>query len=130
MASIVELREMSDEDLDELKENAREEMFNLRFQNASARLADVSRIRVVRRELAQVETVLNMRRLAIEDAVEQPEIDMVLAGKEWSATAHFDYEESAWLVEFFDEEDDDLTSTHIDLNKKRVEGRRVRRQAR
>ena len=118
MASIVELREMSGEDLDELKENAREEMFNLRFQNASARLADVSRIRVVRRELAQVETVLNMRRLAIEAAVEQPEIDSLLAGKEWSATAHFDYEESAWLVEFFDKEDDDLTSTHINLNKK------------
>ena len=130
MASIVELREMSDEALEELIENAREEMFNLRFQNASARLADVSRIRVVRRELAQVQTVLNMRKLAIEAAVNQPEIDSVITGKEWSATAHFSYEESAWLVEFVDDDENELTSTYINLNKKRVKGRRVRSRAR
>jgi large subunit ribosomal protein L29 len=130
MASIVELREMSDEALDELIENAREEMFNLRFQNASARLADVSRIRVVRRELAQVQTVLNMRKLAIEAAMNQPEIDSVITGKEWSATAQFSYEESAWFVEFADEDENELTSTYIDLNKKRVKGRRVRSRAR
>jgi large subunit ribosomal protein L29 len=121
---------MSDEDLDELMENAREEMFNLRFQNASARLADVSRIRAVRRELAQTKTILNMRKLAIDAAVSQPEIDSVISGKKWSATAHFRYEESAWLVEFVDEDDNELTSTYINLNKKRVKGRRVRRQAR
>jgi large subunit ribosomal protein L29 len=129
MASIVELREMSNEALDELMENAREEMFNLRFQNASARLADVSRIRVVRRELAQAQTVLNMRKLAIEAAVNQPEIDSVITGTEWSATARFSYQESAWLVEFADEDDNELTSTYINLNKKRVKGRRVRSRA-
>ena len=127
MASIVELREMSEKELDELVENAREEMFNLRFQNASARLADVSRIRVVRRELAQIKTVLSMRKLAIEEAVKQPEIGSVLAGAKWSATAHFSYEDSAWLVEFLDEDDKDLTSTFVDLNKKKVKGRRARR---
>ena len=46
MASIVELRDMSDKDILKSLENAREEMFNLRFQNASARLEDVSRIKV------------------------------------------------------------------------------------
>ena len=129
MASIVELREMSDEALDELMEHAREEMFNLRFQNASARLADPSRIRAVRRELAQTKTVLNMRKLAIEAAVNQPDIGSVITSKEWSATAHFNYEESAWFVEFVDEDDNELTSTYINLNKKRVKGRRVRRRS-
>ena len=37
MLNIVELREMSDDRLEEMVENAREEMFNLRFQKASAR---------------------------------------------------------------------------------------------
>ncbi len=130
MASIVELREKSDQALDEMMENGREEMFNLRFQNASARLADVSRIRVVRRELAQITTVLTMRKLAIEAAAKQPEIDSVLSGQEWSATAHFSYEESAWQVEFEDEKGKELISTYINLNKKRVKGRRIRRLAR
>ncbi len=45
MASIVELRDLSDEKLEEKLENAREEMFNLRFQHASARLDDLSQLK-------------------------------------------------------------------------------------
>lgn len=130
MANIVELREMKDEDLDELMENAREEMFNLRFQNASARLADVSRIRAVRRELAQAQTVLTMRQLAIETAAKQPEVASAISGNAWSASSHFSYEDSAWLVEFVDENDKELTSTSVNLNKKRGKGRRSRRSTR
>lgn len=127
MANIVELREMSDEALEKLIENAREEMFNLRFQNASARLADVSRIRFVRRELAQLLTVTNMRKLAIETAASQPEIAQELAGKNWSATSHFIYEESAWKVDFVDDDANELASTIVDLNKKVVRSRRTRK---
>ena len=51
MASIVELRDTSEDELEEMLENAREELFNLRFQHASARLEDFSRLRKVRREI-------------------------------------------------------------------------------
>jgi large subunit ribosomal protein L29 len=78
MANIVELREMSDDKLEELLENAREEMFNLRFQKASARLENTTRIREVRREIAQFETVLNMRQQAIAAAAADPAVQNVL----------------------------------------------------
>ena len=127
MASIVELRETSEDELEEMLENAREEIFNLRFQHASARLEDFSRIRKVRREIAQIETVLHMRDLAIDEASRQPDVAELLDGKEWSAEAHFDYEESAWKVDFNDDDDDELASANVNLNVNRSKGRRARR---
>ena len=119
MANIVELREMSDEKLEETLENTREELFNLRFQHASARLDDMSRLRKVRREIAQLETVLRMRELAIDTAAELPEIIPVLEDKEWNAQAFFSYEDSAWKVEFLDDDDKELATTFVNLNQKR-----------
>ena len=119
MANIVELREMSDEKLEEMLENTREELFNLRFQHASARLDDMSRLRKVRREIAQLETVLRMRELAIDTAAELPEIIPVLEDKEWNAQASFSYEDSAWRVEFLDDDDEELVTTFVNLNQKR-----------
>ena len=130
MANIVELRDVSDDQIEELLENAREEIFNLRFQHASARLEDVMRVRHVRREVAQLETVLRMRQLAIEEAAQDPKVVEAIDGKEWSAEAYFDYEESRWLVSFVDEDDDELAETRVDLNKKKIRGRRARRKAR
>ena len=130
MANIVELRDMSDDQIEELLENAREEIFNLRFQHASARLEDVMRVRHVRREVAQLETVLRMRQLAIEEAVQDPDVVEAINGREWSAEAYFDYEESKWLVSFVDENDDELAEARVDLNKKKIRGRRARRKAR
>ena len=80
MANIVELREMSDDKLEEMLENAREEMFNLRFQQATAQLDNHARVRIVRREIAQVETVLHMRKLAIDTAAIEPDIAAALSG--------------------------------------------------
>ncbi len=130
MASIVELRDMSDDQIEELLENAREEIFNLRFQHASARLEDVMRVRHVRREVAQLKTVLRMRQLAIEEAAQDPDVVKVIDDKEWAAEAYFDYEESMWLVSFVDENDDELAKTRVNLNKKKIRGRRARRKAR
>lgn len=127
MASIVELREMSDRKLEEMLENAREEMFNLRFQHASARLDDLSRLRTVRREIAQLETVLRMRGLAVETALKDAEVVQSLEGKQWEAAAHFSYEDSAWIVEFTDEKNGKLATQLVDLNKKRPSGRKARR---
>ena len=58
MASIVELNQMSNDKLEKTLEEAREEMFNLRFQIASARLENTARLRQVRRQVARVETCL------------------------------------------------------------------------
>lgn len=124
MANIVELREMSDAKLEEMLENGREEMFNLRFQQASSRLEDYSRLKAVRREIAQLETVLNMRQLAIETAVANPSLSAVLVGEEWDATARYSYENSGWQVEFVNESGTELATALVNLNKKRPHSRR------
>jgi large subunit ribosomal protein L29 len=129
MAHIVELREKSDEELEEMLENAREEMFNLRFQHASARLSDLSRLRAVRREVAQLETVLHMRELAIEKAAQLPEVVSVIEGKEWYAEAFYSYEDSAWQVLFNDDDDDELATALVNLNQKRPKSSRSLRRS-
>lgn len=131
MAAIVELREMSDEKLEGMLENAREEMFNLRFRHASSRLDDISQLRRIRREIAQYETVLQMRDLAVQTAVQQPEIAAVLKGREWYGEARFDYLESGWNVEIFDVDGDkELATALVNLNQKKTSSvsRRKRRQ--
>ncbi len=56
-----EIREMSTEEiLDEL-EDAREELMNLRFQTATGELTDYNRLRIARRHIARLLTVLNER---------------------------------------------------------------------
>ena len=50
---------------DQLKDeltSLRKEQFNLRFQRASGQLENVSRIRIVRRDIAKIMTVLAERR--------------------------------------------------------------------
>lgn len=128
MANIVELRLKSEEQLIDMMEDSREELFNLRFQLASARLSDMSRIKTVRREIAQLETVLRMRELAIEVAKVQPEVASELEDISWNATANYSYEESAWKVVFLGEDKKELTSTWVNLNKKKARGRRARRE--
>lgn len=125
MASIVELRGMNAEKLEEMLENNREEMFNLRFRNASAQLDDYSRMKVVRREIAQVETVLHTRQLAEDAATAQPEIADALADKTWQTVTRFSYEDSAWKVEFADDDGNNLATAMVDLNQKRPFGRKA-----
>jgi large subunit ribosomal protein L29 len=126
MANIVELRELSDAKLEEMLESAREEMFNLRFQHAGARLADPFSLRKLRRQIAQLETVLHMRRLAVDTALDQPEIAAAVADRTWDVTAEFDYEESAWVVNFTDSNGASLASAKVNLNKKQPRGRKQR----
>lgn len=42
----------------------REEMMKLRFQQVMGQLTDTSRLRILRREVARLETILNERRSA------------------------------------------------------------------
>lgn len=117
MANIVELREMSGDKLSEMLENAREEMFNLRFQKAGARLDNYARLKQVRREIAQLETEIHTRQLAKEAGVSHPQVAAALTDKKWKATARFSYEDTAWRVEYMDEAGSRLALAMVDLNK-------------
>ena len=123
MANIVEVREMSDDKLEEKIEDAREELFNLRFQKAFAQLDNHARLKIVRREIAQLESVLSMRRLAIQVAAEEPAIAETIVSVNWQANSHFDYEESGWQVVFKNENGDTLATALVDLNKKQPRSR-------
>jgi large subunit ribosomal protein L29 len=56
-----ELRELTDEQLLERAESAKEELFNLRFQLATGQLDDSSLIKKVRHEIARIATVMRER---------------------------------------------------------------------
>jgi large subunit ribosomal protein L29 len=117
MANVVELNQMSTDKLATKLEEAREEMFNLRFQRASGRLENTTRLREVRREIAQLETMLHQRQLATDAAAVEPAIAAKLNGREWQAIARFVYEDSAWQVEFNDKGGKSLATAWVNLNK-------------
>ena len=60
-----ELRELTDEDLTTKLRQAKEELFNLRFQSATGQLSNNHRLRVVRAEIARIYTVLRERELGL-----------------------------------------------------------------
>ena len=56
-----ELRELTDEQLLERADSAKEELFNLRFQLATGQLDDSSSIKKVRHEIARIATLMRQR---------------------------------------------------------------------
>ncbi|MEA2668032.1 MAG: large subunit ribosomal protein [Chloroflexota bacterium] len=60
-----ELRELTDEELLERLRESKEELFNLRFQMATGQLDNNRRLRMVRREIARVYTILRERELGL-----------------------------------------------------------------
>ena len=56
-----ELRELTDEQLLERADSAKEELFNLRFQLATGQLDNSSAIKKVRHEIARIATVMRQR---------------------------------------------------------------------
>ncbi len=56
-----ELRELSDEELDEKMAETRQELFNLRFQTATGVLENSARLRHAKREISRILTVKNER---------------------------------------------------------------------
>ena len=57
-AYLEELKTQSVADLQEQLVNAKKELFNLRFQNATNQLDNTSRIKEVRRNIARIQTVI------------------------------------------------------------------------
>ncbi len=58
MAKAADIRAKSPGDLNVLLVDLRKEQFNLRFQRATGQTEGVGRVRKVRREIAQVKTIL------------------------------------------------------------------------
>jgi large subunit ribosomal protein L29 len=65
-----ELRSVGDEELASKLAEAKEELFNLRFQAATGQLESHGRLRTVRRDIARIYTILRERELGITEAHE------------------------------------------------------------
>jgi len=61
--SVDELRNMTDAELSQRLQEAYQELFNLRFRKATKQLDNTARIRVVRRDIARIKTIMREREL-------------------------------------------------------------------
>jgi large subunit ribosomal protein L29 len=57
-------RAMTPDQLDDELMKLKKEQFNLRFQRATGQLANTSRVRQVRRDIARVQTIARQKRAA------------------------------------------------------------------
>jgi len=60
-----ELRNLDDAELTAKLREAKEELFNLRFQGATGQLENHGRLRAVRKDIARIYTILRERELGI-----------------------------------------------------------------
>ena len=56
-----EIRKMSTDDILSQMDESREELMNLRFQQATGELVDYTRLQITRRLVARLQTILNER---------------------------------------------------------------------
>ena len=64
-----ELRELNETELEHRLSEAKEELFNLRFQNATGQLDNSARLGQVRKDIARFETLLREREIAAAEAL-------------------------------------------------------------
>ena len=65
MPTPAELRELHDDELDTRLREAKEELFNLRFQMATGQLDNNRRLRTVKHDIARIYTILHERELGL-----------------------------------------------------------------
>ena len=66
---VEDIRKMGADELHDKIDDAREEMMKLRFQQTTGQLTDTTHLRVLRRDIARIETILRQIQLiAIEGA--------------------------------------------------------------
>ena len=70
MSNAAELRDLTTDDLSAKLAEAKEELFNLRFQNATGQLDNTARLRTVRKDIARIYTVIRERELGIIEEVQ------------------------------------------------------------
>ena len=69
-----ELRNLTEDELAAKLQEAREELFNLRFQAATGQLESHGRLRAVRRDIARIYTLMRERELGITSVVETEDV--------------------------------------------------------
>jgi small subunit ribosomal protein S17 len=69
VARASELRDLNDVELEHRLGEAKEELFNLRFQNATGQLDNTARLGQVRKDIARLETLLRQREIAAAEAL-------------------------------------------------------------
>lgn len=57
-----EIRALSVDEIASKTADMREELMNLRFQQVAGQLTDTSRLRILRRQIARMETILNQKK--------------------------------------------------------------------
>jgi large subunit ribosomal protein L29 len=70
---VEQFRELSDDDLLTRLAEVKQELFNLRFQSATGQLDDNSRLRVLRRDVARINTLLREREIDAAEALSAAE---------------------------------------------------------
>jgi large subunit ribosomal protein L29 len=74
MTAPAELREMMDDELFNRLADAKQELFNLRFQLVTGQLDNYARLPQVKREVARINTILREREIAAAEAIEAAEV--------------------------------------------------------
>ena len=59
-----ELRDMTDDELEHRLSESRQELFNLRFQSVTGALENSARLKLAKREIARIPTVVTEREAA------------------------------------------------------------------
>ena len=67
MATATELRELPVAELEQRLDEVKEELFNLRFQNATGQLDNYKRLGQLRKDVARIRTILRQRELEGEE---------------------------------------------------------------
>ena len=65
MAGKADLRSLTEVELRQKLQEARQELFNLRFRLSTKQLADTSQVRIVRRQIARLETLISEHSVAM-----------------------------------------------------------------
>ncbi|TXH40307.1 MAG: 50S ribosomal protein L29 [Actinobacteria bacterium] len=68
--TVAELRALENDELVTRLKEAKEELFNLRFQAATGQLDNNGRVRVVRKDIARIYTIMRERELGITSETE------------------------------------------------------------
>ncbi len=65
-----EIRDLEIEEIEDLLDERREELMNLRFQWSTGELTDHNRLRITRRQVARIITILNEKRQLVAGGIE------------------------------------------------------------
>jgi large subunit ribosomal protein L29 len=61
---VSEIRDLSHDEIERRLDETKEELFNLRFQNATGQLDNYKRIQELRRDVARIKTILREQEIA------------------------------------------------------------------